>query len=302
MSSTMFGADIDQLRSLASVFEDRSAQLQSAIELVGGQVEQVPWFGPGAEMFRDEWSGVHAPALRDAAGSLLTGAAALRRNADDQESTSGDLAGAGVQSAPGGPGVPGGGPDGDGGGSGGDGGIDLFPDWLTDIQNGATWAGLFHDLNEGILRSNVDDWAKLGNTGKWLGGLGTGLAGLGAGLGLYQTVTGIADGNGWQVSDGLVNTGLGVAGLLVTAGTPAGWVVLGAGAAWAGAGVLANHLGYDSTSEMFVDAGKWVGNTVADGAEAAWDGVEEAAGAVADAGEALADGASSAVDTIKGWF
>ncbi|GAA1994668.1 hypothetical protein GCM10009718_35730 [Isoptericola halotolerans] len=302
----MYGADVEQLRALSQRLSESSAELESAAGLISQLVETVPWYGPSAEMFRDEWAWSYEPSLRSAAHGLTDASQKAARNADDQEATSNSYDGSGVGSEPGGPGTGTGGtgPGADGGGAdGGDStGPDLFPDWLTDVQNGATWTGLAADLGEGALRANVDDWAQLGGYGRGLSGLATGLAGLGAGLGAYQTITGIADGNGWQVADGLVNTGLGVAGLLVTAATPAGWVVLGAGAVWAGSSLLASHLGYDHTSEMFVDAGRWVGNTVADGAGAVWDGVENAAGAVADAGAALADGASSVVSSIKGWF
>lgn len=304
MSGNMYGADIEALR----LFSDQIAQGAETLSSVVGIVEsampdQGQWSGADADSFREEWSGAHAPLIMTTAQALAEVAATVRRNADAQETTSNELGGPGGSPFPG--------ETGSGDGTA-DSGLDLWPSWLNDFSTAATWTGLGVATIDNLLAGSVDDLARMApfsddaarllNLAEGAAPLAKGLSGLGAVLGGVQLIDGIADGNGWQIADGGINTALGIAGVIAGAATPAGWVVLGAGAVWAGAGLLASHLGYGSTSEMFVDAGAWVGNTVADGAAAAWDGVENAAGAVADAGEAIADGAEEAWDAVTGWF
>ena len=304
MSGNMYGADIEALR----LFSDQIAQGGETLSSVVGIVESAmpdpsQWSGADADSFREEWSGAHAPLIMTTAQALADVAATVRRNADAQEATSNELGGPGGSPFPGETGSA----DGTG-----DTGLDLWPSWLNDLSTAATWTGLGVATIDNLLAGSVDDLARMApfsddaarllNLAEGAAPLAKGLSGLGAVLGGVQLIDGIADGNGWQIADGGINTALGIAGVIAGAATPAGWVVLGAGAVWAGAGLLATHLGYGSTSEMFVDAGAWVGNKVADGAGAVWDGVENAAGAVADAGEAIADGAEEAWDAVTGWF
>lgn len=87
------GADIEQLRSMATSLDGEAERLMSAFETVTRQVGEVPWFGPSSEMFQGEWYDRHRPAAALAAAALSEMAEKLRANADAQERTSADLGG-----------------------------------------------------------------------------------------------------------------------------------------------------------------------------------------------------------------
>ena len=92
--SGFVGADIEQLRSMATTLDGEADRLVDAYEAVTGQVAEVPWFGPSAEAFSNEWHEQHRPAAERAAAVLNDMADKLRANADAQEQTSADLGGA----------------------------------------------------------------------------------------------------------------------------------------------------------------------------------------------------------------
>ncbi|MFB2581202.1 alpha/beta hydrolase [Herbiconiux sp. P15] len=87
---TFLGADVGELRALAKQFSEAGAQLTSAKGAVTGQVQSSPWRGPDAEGFREDWGGRYSGQLVAAARLLEQGAAALVRNADEQEGASSD--------------------------------------------------------------------------------------------------------------------------------------------------------------------------------------------------------------------
>lgn len=86
--STMYGADIAQLRALAAQFEAVADRLDNGRVAVGALVHSSPWSGPDAGFFRQTWDGQHNPRLAQAAALLRDGAQKLRANADAQERTS----------------------------------------------------------------------------------------------------------------------------------------------------------------------------------------------------------------------
>jgi uncharacterized protein YukE len=306
MSERMFGADIDQLRTLATLFDDRSQALRSAVDLVGGSVDQVPWFGPSSEMFRDEWADQHAPALRDAATALQTSAERLRTNADDQEATSNDLAGGtgpggGPGTGPGsGPGTgPGPVPPGDGTSTS----DDNWADRLIDIVDVIGWggsAGTVAEFGAELLsRASAGAWGladAFPGSGAF-GVAGQALGWLGVATGGWMMGQGIAEGDWWKVGDGAITAGLGVGAVLAGAAlvsNPVGWAILGAGAAWA-------------VADLLIDGNitETVANGIADGAAWAWDaggdvldGAGEIASDVWDAGGDLLEGAGDLAEDL----
>ena len=86
--STFFGADVDELRQLASTFEHAASQLTTSRNGVGGNVRSSPWTGPVAVRFRSTWDTTSAAQLASAADRLTTAATALRKNAAEQERAS----------------------------------------------------------------------------------------------------------------------------------------------------------------------------------------------------------------------
>lgn len=107
----VWGADIAQLRVLATTLRNQTRTLEDARAQVDSLIDDLPWYGPSAEEFRAEWSSLHRAGVTAAIDTLVQAGDAVDRNADAQEQTSEDagLAGAGVgtvgtgaESAPGG--------------------------------------------------------------------------------------------------------------------------------------------------------------------------------------------------------
>lgn len=111
----LWGADVAQLRALASTVRDNMQTLETARAQVDALMDDVAWFGPSGEEFRALWSGVHRAHLSAAIDTLTETGDTLDRNADSQEQTSEDAGLAGAGSGPGGTGTdstPGGAPGG----------------------------------------------------------------------------------------------------------------------------------------------------------------------------------------------
>ena len=104
----MFGADIRQLRELATTFTGAARTIDTTVTSLRPALSRAGWTGPDARRFGHEWFGRLAPQLSDAARRLTTAAGVLKSDADEQEraSDSGSVVGAS-----------GGGGNGDGGGS-----------------------------------------------------------------------------------------------------------------------------------------------------------------------------------------
>lgn len=86
--TSMYGADVEQLRALATQF-DRSADRLDADRVgVGNEIRVKAWVGPVAVRFRAQWDSDHSRRMHDAAERLRSAALSLRANADDQARTS----------------------------------------------------------------------------------------------------------------------------------------------------------------------------------------------------------------------
>ncbi|ACZ30498.1 hypothetical protein Xcel_1467 [Xylanimonas cellulosilytica DSM 15894] len=315
------GADPAALRRLASAFDRASESLDDDARTIATRLRAAGWQGPDAQRYLAEWDTQHRPALRTVASVFAATATTLRDQAKEQELASGVSADTGAAAAGGG-----GGTSADGGGVSSHGDVDRMPDPPGVVADGLSYLGLGEalvenwylgqmiaaqrevaaladGLQEATLLTRTPTVAELaGTTGTWLGHLGTGLGIVDVGLNAWNLIDGIQEGDVGQVADGVIGGGLAVAGMIVAAGTPVGWAVLGAGAAWAGLGLLADNLGYENTSDMIWDGVTWVGEGIADAATGAWQGVEDAAGAVAHAGEEFLEGAGDALDAVGDWF
>lgn len=86
--STMYGADVAQLRTLAGQFDRMASQLDSNRMTVGNAIQISAWVGPVAVRFRHTWESDYSRRLHGAAERLRAAARLLRANADDQERTS----------------------------------------------------------------------------------------------------------------------------------------------------------------------------------------------------------------------
>jgi len=83
------GADVEQLDTLAKKFDTEAEQLNQTINQIGSQVKPVWWQGRDADRFRSEWDSQFAAQLRRISESLKQAGQGVRRQAQQQRSTSG---------------------------------------------------------------------------------------------------------------------------------------------------------------------------------------------------------------------
>ncbi|MGV8907373.1 MAG: hypothetical protein ACOH1Y_00180 [Propionicimonas sp.] len=86
--SSMYGADITQLRALATQFDRTADQLEHSRMVVGTAIRISAWVGPFASSFRLAWDSQHSQRIVGAARLLRENARLVRANADAQERTS----------------------------------------------------------------------------------------------------------------------------------------------------------------------------------------------------------------------
>lgn len=98
MAEQFSGADVAQLRVLASAMSSAGNRLRAQLAGFQAGVAGTPWPGPDAERFRHDWKNSHSRSLLAAAAFLQQAARDLARNADEQDtaSTAGGGAGAGL--------------------------------------------------------------------------------------------------------------------------------------------------------------------------------------------------------------
>ncbi|MEZ2370397.1 hypothetical protein [Arthrobacter sp. RCC_34] len=114
MGSTVWGADVAQLRTLAQTFGKASESLLQQSSQLGQSINSAQaWKGPDAVRFKSEWNSSHRTVLMNAASALKKQSRFLLTQADEQETASNAAHGSGGGPLPGGPG---GGPGGNGGG------------------------------------------------------------------------------------------------------------------------------------------------------------------------------------------
>lgn len=325
MAGNLWGADVDQLRTLARQFSKTADLLLQQSTQLSGQINNTPaWKGQDAEHFRSDWNGSHRALLQKTAARLKQESKLLLTNAEEQDKAS-STAGPGGTGVPG-PGGPATGVPGSvgGQGTGRPGAANPWgPDWLADPDSAFRdgWdiynltkafpnlrAGLF-DLGAFIGKADsVADFfskdfrevarafqdsnllSQYFNTsselfdGRWDTALnlvdggkaatffevgGKVLGGVGVGLDLLDTVNNISEGDaGGAVYSG-IKAGLGVASF---APPPVGT------AAMVASGALAIYDNVPVVKET-VNA---IGGSIADGAEAAWEGAGDAADKVGD--------------------
>lgn len=313
----MWGADVGQLRALATEFDAASQSLDNTVSEVTSMLSSVEWLGPGGDQFREEWDGHHAPGLRAASTGLAEVRGILERNADAQEQTSGDYtsaggvgpgpAGTGGIGTKAGEGTPAGNPEDQG-----------FPEWFDDAlggwSNGLTAGGLGQDLFNWIVKTGtaVDSLADLGAGGHLLDAFGKVFAVAGIVTGGLQAFDEWSEGDFYGGADGAITAGLSVA-VLATAATPAGPFVAGGAAIWGGlslinglvsdrplsenlvnyspVGMAWNAFSDKQFSEAVTDAGSWAWDRGADAA----GGIADAAGDAFDAGGNMLKGAGKAI-------
>lgn len=109
MAPGLYGADVEQLRSLSKQMGQAGSRLQNQELQINGLISSVAWKGTDGERFRREWSSTLRPLLHNASRSLEDVSKTLRTQADEQQqastqggASSGGSAGANSPQTPGG--------------------------------------------------------------------------------------------------------------------------------------------------------------------------------------------------------
>ncbi|WP_426226310.1 hypothetical protein [Pseudarthrobacter sp. DSP2-3-2b1] len=320
MAGNIWGADVAELRTLAQQFGKASDTLLQQSTLLGNQINNNPsWKGQDAAMFRSDWNGSHRALIQQAAAALKQQSKKLLEDANEQDKAS-NTGGAGGSGTGGrGAGVPGALEPIPGQGSNNPWGPDWLTDPDSPFRDG--WdiyaltkafpnlrAGLFdltafinkadnfaeffskdfRDVAKAFQDSNM--LSQYFNTsselfdGRWDTALnladggraatffefgGKALGVLGVGLDLMDTANNIKEGDGGAALYSGIKAGLGVASF---APPPIGT------AAMVASGALAIYDNVPIVKET-VNA---IGVSIADGAQAAWEGAGDAAENVGD--------------------
>ncbi|MDQ0800455.1 WXG100 family type VII secretion target [Arthrobacter sp. SLBN-112] len=291
MAPGLYGADIEQLRSLSKTMDRSGARLLETERQITSLVSSVEWKGIDGSRFRREWSDTWRPMMKRTSESLLDASKTLLTQADEQEQASTGAASgpSGGPVGPPAPGAPGANPAGP---------LDAVlavagsPGWWG-ANTAVTAAGLYTDdllatMAKGGLLTKLTNWPWLSAQYAQVPGVGyvrgtqllngTSMLGrLSGGLGIitgaFQVAHGMDTGNTGMAIDGGISTVL-AAGSFVPGAGPFFAV---AGIAWGGMGLLASNLGYGSASEMVADATKKTVDAVADGAKKTVDAVADGA-------------------------
>ena len=292
MAPGLYGADIEQLRSLSKSMDRSGSRLMDTERQITGLVAGIDWKGNDGGRFRREWSETWRPMMRQTSQSLLDASKLLLTQADEQETAStagGGGSGPGAPANLSGPGTPGATPT-----TGLEGVLSVAgsPEWWA-ANAAVTGAGLYTDslldtMAKGDLLTKLTNWPWL--TAQYAQSPGVGYVrgtqllngtsmlgrlsgGLGVATGALQIVQGAATGNTGMAIDGSISTVL-AAGSFIPGAGPFFAV---AGIAWGGMGLLASNLGYGSASEMVADATRNTVNAVSNAARETVDAVADGA-------------------------
>ncbi|MFJ3956643.1 hypothetical protein [Arthrobacter sp. NPDC090010] len=88
MAGVFYGADVQELRKLATKVKTSGKTLESQARTLSSAVASVSWPGPDGKRFRQQWDTEHSHTMNRAARFLAAAAQALQRHADEQEQAS----------------------------------------------------------------------------------------------------------------------------------------------------------------------------------------------------------------------
>lgn len=108
MAETLWGADVEQLRTLAQQFSKTADLLQQQSTQLSSQINNNPaWKGADAQRFRSDWNTSHRTLLQQTVSRLQQESKVLLKNAEEQEKAStngsGAVPGSGSDGFPAGP-------------------------------------------------------------------------------------------------------------------------------------------------------------------------------------------------------
>ncbi|MFV8228599.1 WXG100 family type VII secretion target [Mycolicibacterium fortuitum] len=86
----MVGADVEQLNQLSAQLNNKANDIQSVISQLTSAINSVEWKGNDANRFRADWSGQYVGQLKQVVTALQTASQNAKRNAQEQQTASGN--------------------------------------------------------------------------------------------------------------------------------------------------------------------------------------------------------------------
>ena len=83
------GADVDQLDSLATRFNNVADEIDGMVNQLGSQIHSAWWQGTDADRFRSDWDGQYRSNLQTVSNRLRDTAGIVTQQANQQRTTSG---------------------------------------------------------------------------------------------------------------------------------------------------------------------------------------------------------------------
>ncbi len=285
MAPGIYGADIEQLRTLSQSLGTSGSRLKTVESTVNSLVQSAAWKGSDGDRFRSEWTSTLRPMLNKTSVSLQEQSRSLLKHADEQEKAS--TAGSAGTSSPA--------PSGPGGGSGGGSGPERgWGDSFTDpdyqhAPGGIEWllekiglgdGGPAADITSALMFvADKFNWnlelaqvqSGVSKFFDFMKGAGKVLGVLGGAIGVLDIFSGIDNKDPFRIADGVIGGGLSVAALVATGtivGAPAGIVLGGLALGW---GLLGMVSGDVPVTKRIWDFGAGVVGGVRDLASGAGD-------------------------------
>lgn len=305
MAPGIYGADIDQLRTLSRSLAKSGSSLRSVESTVNSLMQSVAWKGTDGDRFRSEWTSTLRPMLYRTSESLQDQSAALLKHAEEQEKAS-SPGGTPLEGGPGhsipaptAPGRPVTGSEAperqwddvftDPNYEHAPGGLEwLLEKWIDDGNDAADITSALQFVAD-KFSWNLDLADVPAGTSRFFDGMkrvGRGLSVLGGFMGALDIASGIQNKDPFRVADGVVGGGLAVAAGIAAAtgvGLPIAATIGAAGLVW----------GLASMASGDIPVTKRI-----------WDFGAGVVGGVKDMADGVAAGVSDAVDGAKatlGW-
>lgn len=261
MAPGMYGADINELRTLSASLAKSGSSLKSVEATVNSLMQSAAWKGTDGDRFRSEWSSTLRPMLNKASESLRGQSTSLLKHAEEQEQASGAGGGSELASSGSGEGTgPGSGPASSPPPAWGDAFTD--PDyqhapsgieWLLEklgVDDGSAASGIATAL---VFVADKFNWnlelaqvqAGVSRFFDVMKGAGKVLGVLGGAIGVLDVLSGIDGKDPFRIADGVIGGGLSVAALTATGtivGAPAGVVLGGLALGWGLLGMMSGDV------------------------------------------------------------
>ena len=246
MAPGLYGADIEQLRTLSKSLGQAGTRLKNVESTVNSLVQSAVWKGSDGDRFRSDWTSSLRPMLNRASESFSSQSKVLLAQASEQEKAS-NAGGGHTSSQPEGTPAPSSPAEGRNWG-------DAFTDpnyehapsgleWL--LEKGVTEDGNAASDIASALQFVADKFSwdlELAQVEKGVSkffdamkGVGKGLIGLGIVLGALDIASGIENRDPFRIADGAVGGGLALAAAIAAAtgvGLPVAAAIGGAGLLW----------------------------------------------------------------------